>query len=280
MPLSSSGSTRRTKAPVSAISGFLRKFGILPSPGSKAFASLVSRTRLRELERAIGHRMKHPELLLEALLHRSYLPFAASTELRANERLEFLGDAVLDLVVAEYLFAKHPDSHEGELTVLRSRLVNKKALAYYAKNLKLRDFLITSASAAHSPDKGAETMLADAFEAVVGALFLDGGLAVTRKFVTNCLRKAFAERYLESAETNHKSALLEFAQAHGIGVPRYVVVAEEGPDHDRTFTVEVHVGEYRGAAGAGKNKKEAEQAAAERTLGILQAEHSRSSTKA
>jgi len=219
-------------------------------------------------ERMIGWRPKNWRLFIEALLHRSYTPQLDQTW-KSNERLEFLGDAVLNFIVAEYLHTEHPGMEEGDLTKLRSRLVNRRILAQQARALHLSDFLLLSSSAAQSIDHGSESILSDAFEAIIGAMYLDAGLEGARKFVH---RSLLGSKTLESALTddNYKSALLEYAQAAGSGIPRYVIVREEGPDHDRRFTIEVYIGTDMCGVGNGKSKKEAEQAAASQALDRIQ----------
>ena len=217
----------------------------------------------------LKYRIRERGLFLQAVVHRSYLQFTETESLHSNERLEFLGDSILNMVVAERLYSMYPDSEEGELTVMRAHLVNRKALVTYAKKILLRDFLLLSNSAAQATEKGTETILADAYEAVIGAVYLDGGLEEARRFVERQLISVLKEGTLQEADDNYKSALLEYAQANGRSVPRYVITKEEGPDHDRTFTVEVTLGEGTSGVGMGKNKKQAEQAAAENALSLL-----------
>jgi ribonuclease-3 len=149
---------------------------------------------------------------------------------------------------------------------MRSRLVNRRALAAYAKAIGLSDFILTSPSAANSLGKGHDTITADTFEAVIAAMYLDGGFAAARGFVERRVLSALKTGAVGTVDDNYKSMLLEYAQAKGLGVPRYAIVKEEGPDHDRTFTVEVLLSNERKGRGTGKNKKEAEQAAAEQAL--------------
>ena len=219
-------------------------------------------------EKVIGWRPKNWRLFIEALLHRSYTPQLDQTW-KSNERLEFLGDAVLNFIVAEYLYTEHPGMEEGGLTKLRSRLVNRRILAQQARALHLSDFLLMSSSAAQSIDQGSESILSDAFEAIIGAMYLDAGLDGAREFVH---RSLLGSKTLESALTddNYKSALLELAQAAGSGIPRYMIVKEDGPDHDRRFTIEVYIGTEMCGVGNGKSKKEAEQAAASQALDRIQ----------
>ncbi len=209
------------------------------------------------------------KLFLQALLHRSYLQFLEEKS-NSNERLEFLGDAILNLVVAEHLFLTYSNMEEGELTKLRSRLVNRKILAQCAKDLRLSDFMLLSTSAAQSIDNGSESIIADAVESVIGALYLDGGLEVAQKFIYAALLKNRDVFNSAIADDNFKSTLLEYTQAHSLGIPRYFVMHEEGPEHDRRFTIEVLIADQSYGSGFGRSKKEAEQAAAAKALEYLQ----------
>lgn len=221
---------------------------------------------LRPFEKVIGHRIRQPELFVEALLHRSYLQYQDIKYQKSNERLEFLGDSVLNLVVGEYLYNRYPDAEEGELTKLRSRLVSRKALAIYARQLNLEQYMLVSSSAAQSLEKGNESILADAYEAVIAAIYLDSGYEAAKRFVERQVLGAIGSGVLDTADQNFKSLLLEYAQARGLGIPKYTTIKVEGPDHDRTFTVEVLIDEQRWGIGVGKSKKEAEQAAAQHAL--------------
>jgi ribonuclease-3 len=155
---------------------------------------------------------------------------------------------------------------EGDLTKIRSRLVNRKTLAQRAKDLHLSDFMLLSSSAVQSIDSGSESILSDAFEAIIGAIYLEGGLEEARAFVKRALLSS--DEILNSALTddNYKSALLEYSQGHSLGIPRYTIVREEGPDHDRRFTVEVFLGSDSYGTGTGRSKKDAEQAAAAQAI--------------
>ncbi len=213
----------------------------------------------------LGFAPRDWRLYVEALLHRSFLPHM-EPGWRSNERLEFLGDAILNLLVADHLYRTRPDVEEGELTKIRSRLVNRKILAARAKDIDLGQFLILSSSALQSVDSGSDSILCDAYEAVVGAIYSDTGLSNARAFVNRTLLNH--EETIRSAFTddNYKSALMEFSQSRSMGIPRYAIVKEEGPDHDRRFTVEVFVGTHSLGTGSGRSKKEAEQAAAAAAL--------------
>lgn len=249
---------------MSSLRRWIQKF--FRTTSAQAFSELYSKIDLNQFESVLHYHIRNRDLFLQAMLHRSYAQFAATPGLQSNERLEFLGDSVLNMVVAERLFTTYPEAEEGKLTVLRARLVNRKALVHYAKNIHLRDFLLLSNSASQAAEKGTETIIADAYEAVIGAIYLDGGLREAKQFVHRQLVSALESGLLHEADENYKSALLEYAQANGKAIPHYTILKEDGPDHDRTFTVEVTVGDGLSGVGTGKNKKEAEQAAAENAL--------------
>jgi ribonuclease-3 len=232
----------------------------------KLYSTKFDFTRFTE---AIQYYPCNWKLFLQALLHRSYLQFLEE-EWNSNERLEFLGDAILNFVVAEHLFVTYPDMEEGELTKFRSRLVNRKILAQRAKDLHLSDYLLLSSSAAQSIDSGSESIIADAIESIIGALYLDGGLKAARKFIYITLLKNPVVFNSAITDDNYKSTLLEYAQAHSLGIPRYSVILEEGPEHDRRFTIEVLIGTQSYGRGFGRSKKEAEQAAAAQALEHIQ----------
>ncbi len=220
----------------------------------------------RKLEEILKYSIHNRQLFTEALSHRSYLQIVGNENVISNERLEFLGDAVLNLSVAEYLYRRYALAPEGELTKIRARLVNRKALSVYAREMHLSDFLLMSPSASQVAGKGMDTILADAYEAIIGAMYLDGGFHHARHFIEQTILTALDRGLIKTEDENFKSQLLEHAQANGYGAPRYVTIDEEGPDHDRTFTVEVFIGSESFGAGKGKNKKDAEQAAAEKAL--------------
>ncbi len=229
---------------------------------------VLSTERVAELEKLIGVDIQMPSLYEQALTHRSYLQVVNSPDHRSNERLEFLGDAILGMVTAEYLFYNNREVLEGELTKMRSWIVNKKSLAICARAIKLDDFLFLSYSASQSLQRGNDSMLADALEAIIAAIYLDRGFEDVRRFIVEKLLPIMVGESLVH-DTNYKSLLLEAVQAKGQPAPRYAVVREEGPDHEKHFTVEVIVDDKVIGAGSGRNKKDAEQAAAEAGLEYL-----------
>ena len=238
-----------------------------PEPEAETLASAFRGRKFdsARFEKLIGYRPRTWALFHESLLHRSYLQYLGP-QVHSNERLEFLGDAVLNSLVADYLYRTYPSLEEGDLTKIRSRLVNRKSLALRAKELNLSEHMLLSSSALQSVEAGSDSLLADAFEAVIGALYLDGGLAAARAFVSRTLLSNTGILTIALTDDNYKSALLEYAQGHSMGVPRYNVSKEDGPDHDRRFTVEVFLGSECLGVGTGRSKKDAEQAAAAQAL--------------
>ncbi len=238
---------------------------------------------LKELEAELGHEFASPDLLAHALTHRSLAHQLAQADASNksapadNERLEFLGDAVLGLVVAEALFTLHPEWREGELTRIRSGLVSRQHLAKVAEEIDLGKHLRLSRGEEQSGLRRRGTVLSNTMEAVMGALFLDAGLEPVRVFVRGKVMGEAAERLaleLRSGEAlgNYKSALQERLQATGAGAPVYRVKSESGPDHQKRFLVEVRLKGEAGqkgkplARGIGRTKKHAEQDAARRAL--------------
>ena len=241
-----------------------------------------------ELEVALGYGFANPELLLRALTHRSLSNergLEGSEDCTAagdNERLEFLGDAVLGLVVAEAMFLLHPEWREGELTRVRAQLVSRQHMAEVAASLQLGRYLRLSKGEDRSGLRRKNTVLSNTMEAVIGALFLDGGLEPVRAFVRHHVMGETAEQLARDLRSgaalgNYKSALQEHLQAIGAGAPVYRVKRESGPDHSKRFLVEVRLKASEGgpgkplARGLGGNKKHAEQDAARRALARLTA---------
>lgn len=232
-----------------------------------------------------GHRFRDPGLLTRALTHRS-LSYEQNLEAlhhpdSDNEQLEFLGDAVLGLLTAECLFRLFPASREGELTRLRASLVSRKHLAEVAARLDLGALLLLGRGEEQSGGRGKPALLSNALEAVIAAIYLDGGLTAARSFVeAEIVTPALPElhRALDPASTfsgaigDHKSALQELLQATDRGQPRYVCVAESGPDHQKSFTIEVCVGDNPVAQATGSTKKIAQQEAARQAFALLKSE--------
>lgn len=220
----------------------------------------------RELEQKLGYRFKNLELLEKALTHRSYLSVPSNEDLRANERLEFLGDSVLGMVTSQFLFENFPDKNEGDLTKLKSTLVSEANLSRIAKAISLGKYLNLSEEEEKSGGRERNSIVSDAYEALIGAVFLDGGLASAEKMIQKQILEKYLEITTDKTFHNYKGELLEYMQALGLGLPRYEVLEEEGPDHQKRFTIAVSVKGRKIGEGVGKNKKEAEQKAAKMAL--------------
>jgi ribonuclease-3 len=205
------------------------------------------------------------DILAEALTHRSYLN-EHKTAKAHNERLEFLGDAVLELAVTNFLYTKFPNKPEGDLTAYRASLVNTYSLAETAEEIGLNDMLLLSKGEAKDTGRARQIILANAFEAVLGALYLDQGYDAANAFVERHLCPKIDDIVAKRAWQDAKSRFQELAQEKKGYTPTYKTLSEEGPDHDKQFTVGVYVGSEAAAKGDGKSKQEAEQAAAQAAL--------------
>lgn len=219
--------------------------------------------RLQHLQERLGVRFRDPDILRRALTHRSA---AAENPLDSNERLEFLGDAVVGLVISEALFQQFPDSMEGDLAKSKSYVVSEAALAEAAHQLGLEEFVLLSPGEAASGGRRRRSILADAFEAVVAAVYLDCGIRQARRLVRNSLRHAVLTAARDRHRQDYKSALQEETQARYRRAPVYRVISEEGRDHDKTFVVQALLYDRVIGEGSGKSKKEAEQCAARDAL--------------
>ncbi len=217
-------------------------------------------TNLKNLKKLFNN----SELLTLALTHKSWIN-EHSNQRRSNERLEFLGDAVLEFVISNELYKKFPDKEEGYLTALRANLVNTKNLANVAKRLELGKAIYLSKGEEESGGRDNSSLLADTLEAVIGALFIDSGISVIEKFIKTNILVDLSEKVAQPLK-DAKSRFQELIQAKGLAAPNYIVTKEDGPDHDKSFTVEVKVNKKVYAKGEGKSKSEAEQDAAEKAL--------------
>lgn len=224
------------------------------------------------LERLTGLTIGDLVLYERALTHRSLLRTDLRPDLRSNERLEYLGDAILGMVVAEHLFNRFPDRDEGYLTRLRAKLVNRKALAVNATELNLGQIMLMSDAIAATTGRTSESILSDAFEAIIGAIYLDLGMHAARTFIKRTVLHRVNLPELASQQDNFKSLLLEFAQARKWPQPAYRIKEEFGPSHDKIFTIEVILSDRQLGEGTARSKKEAEQLAAREALRILSAE--------
>lgn len=223
----------------------------------------------RDVEALVQMPIGDLSLYEHALRHRSLFRGLPTDGTESNERLEFLGDAVLGAVVAERMYRAFPDRAEGLLTRTRALVVNKKALAGFAESIGLGPLVLMSDNMEGSDGRTNPTILADAFEAVVGAVYLDRGFAAARQFVNRVLDANVDLREAAADRSNYKSLLLEHVQALGLEQPTYRVLAEEGPSHDRRFTVAAVVDGAPLGEGTDRSKKGAEQAAAKQALAVL-----------
>lgn len=218
------------------------------------------------LEKKLGFTFKKEDLLVEALTHRSYLNEYPRWRLPHNERLEYLGDAVLELLVSEELFDKFPKQPEGQLTVLRAALVNYQILARVAERLGLQDFILMSRGERKDTGRAREVILANAIEAVIGAMYLDQGLEKVRTFVKKNVMANLDEVLKTKSYRDAKSELQEVIQERLKLTPNYSVIDESGPAHKRTFTMGVYFNGKLIAQGEGPSKQEAEIEAAKAAL--------------
>ena len=220
------------------------------------------------LEEKLAVRFTNKDLLVQAFVHRSFLNENSSLELSDNERLEFLGDAVLEQVVTEYLYRTYPEKSEGELTSWRAALVNAKMLATVADELGFNDFLLLSQGELRETGKARHYILADTFEAFIGSLYLDQGLDVCEDFIAKCLIKKLDHIVEAGLFKDAKSRFQEKAQEKVGATPHYEVQKEWGPDHEKHFLVGVLLRDDCIAEGEGSSKQEAEIAAAKEALKI------------
>ncbi len=225
---------------------------------------------MEALEKKLGYTFKNKALLLNALTHSSYAN-EARHGVTSNERLEFLGDSVLSIIVSNYLFNQFPNMPEGELTKLRASLVCEKSLCAFSRELELGKFLQLGKGEDKGGGRERDSILADAFEAVLAAIYLDGGMEIARKHVMN-----FVLRELKHTDDevfkDYKTALQEIIQRNPEESVSYILTDEFGPDHDKQFTVEVHLNSNIIGTGKGKSKKQAEQMAAKQALHLMGAD--------
>ena len=246
--------------------------------------------RYSELEHRLSYRFKDLRLLDRAMTHRSFAhasdngsgvhqaeapergrsPGSAQGEiLVANERLEFLGDSVLGMVVSQFLFERFPGKSEGDLTKLKASLVSEVTLSRIARSICLGKYLNLSEEEEKSGGRERSSIIADAYEAVIGAVYLDGGLAPAQRVIKDQILKRWLELASDKTSYNYKGELLEYMQALGLGMPKYEVLVEKGPDHQKKFTIAVLAKGKVMGKGEGLTKKEAEQKAAKVALGNI-----------
>jgi ribonuclease III len=221
---------------------------------------------LSELEQKLGIRFKNKEMLEQAFIHRSYLNENRDFHLPHNERLEFLGDAVLELVVTEHLYNDHPDKAEGELTAWRAALVNTKMLASIGRELEFSNYLRLSRGEAKEEGKARDYILANTVESFIGSVYLDQGLKNAEKFIITYVLSKLPTVLEDKLFLDSKSHFQEVAQEKVNITPAYNVLKEWGPDHDKNFKIGVYLNEELAGEGQGSSKQEAEQDAAKNAL--------------
>jgi len=221
---------------------------------------------VEKLEKSISYKFKNKEFINEALTHRSYLNENPTWKVSHNERLEFLGDAVLELVVTEILYRKYPNSAEGQLTSFRAALVNYQMLAEVSKVIELENSLLLSKGESKDMGRARDVILANAIEALIGAIYLDGGYDSAKNFIEKFVMAKLEEVVEKGLYKDAKSLLQEKTQANQKVTPIYRVISEEGPDHKKVFTVGVYLADKLVASGQGMSKQDAEVDAAKKAL--------------
>jgi ribonuclease-3 len=226
--------------------------------------------RLRELEENLGYRFTDIGLLEKALTHRSFVNENPALSFKDNERLEFLGDAVLELTITDMLMKKFPDHAEGQLSKLRASVVNEQPLAELARQFRLGEFLLLGRGEESSGGRMKASLLANAFESIIAAMFLDAGFDRTAIFIGQLFAPLIGEETATAIYRDYKTVVQEVCQIRFRDVPRYVLISEIGPDHNKRFETSLVIGEQIIATGTGRNKKEAEQQAAKSALEAFQ----------
>lgn len=212
-----------------------------------------------------------PSLIQRALTHRSVMNHLSGPNAQSNERLEFLGDAVLDLIVSDFLYRTYPDHQEGELTKTRAILISRKVHSELGRQMNLGQYVIMDRSIEKTGGRNHSGVNADAYEAIVAALYLDQGLESAKSWVQDTLLSRHTDILNEDKHRNFKSELLELLQGRNLPLPEFQIDSEVGPEHDKEFSVAIYLGELRVGSGDGKSKKQAEQAAAKDAIRRIQA---------
>ena len=223
-------------------------------------------TDIKKFQEVIGYHFHDEKLLRQALTHSSFANEKHLKKHSDNERLEFLGDAVLEIISSEFLYKEYPDKPEGELTKLRASIVCEPTLALCTKDIALGEYLLLGKGEDQTGGRGRKSILSDALEAVIGAIYLDGGFANAKEFIHKYILTDIEHKQLFY---DSKTILQEIVQAHFKEELSYHLVGEEGPDHDKTFQVELQIGEQVYGIGKGRTKKSAEQEAAYKTILML-----------
>jgi len=225
-----------------------------------------SEDSISDLENKISYHFNDKKIILQALKHRSFLSISGEQRLYSNERLELLGDSVIGLIVTEYLYKHFPEKEEGDLTSMKSLIVSRKVLAEIANDLNLGKYIFINEAEEKAGGRNRPSIVADALEALTGAVYIDGGLEQAVGFVKKFVLAHLNSILNEEQNQNFKSILLEYSQSKCYGLPCYFVKNEEGPDHNKSFTIEVKINDKILGIGTGNSKKKAEQMAAKNAL--------------
>jgi len=234
---------------------------------------------LDRIQGVIGYRFRSADLLRQALTHKSSVSPEGGGDLFSNERLEFLGDAVLNCLITEHLYQAYPEQHEGQLSKIKSLVVSRKILGEIARSFDLGSYIVFGVSEEKTGGRDRLSIVSNAFEAVLGAVFLDGGYREAGRFLHKFLFGRIDEIIEDEGNVNYKSVILEMAQRDGFGMPRYVMVSAYGPDHAKVFTVRIEIGGVVLGEGTGQNKKVAQQSAARNALMNYNADEIKSRSK-
>ena len=222
-----------------------------------------------DLEKRIGVKFANRDLLKTALTHRSYINENREQNIENNERLEFLGDAVLELIISDHIYKKYPEKHEGELTAIRSALVRTESIAEESKKMGIGQYLLLSKGEEESGGKDKEYIIADLYEAVLGAIYLDKDYETAKEYVTRTILKKVDKVVEEELFIDPKTKIQELSQAKYKVTPTYTILKEEGPDHDKHFTIGLFLENKEIAQGVGTSKQKAEEDAARKAILIM-----------
>jgi len=236
---------------------------------TRLFSRQVAKERTASssrLQSIIGYSFCSEELFTHALTHKSAVDQYDTNGLLSNERLEFLGDAVLNCLITEHLYLRHPDKSEGQLSKIKSLVVSRKILGEVASDIDLGKYLIFGVSEEKSGGRDRVSTMSNAFEAIIGAIYLDGGLLEVRKFLEKYLFNRISEFLQDERNVNYKSKILELSQRDGFGIPKYSTIEASGPDHAKEFRVQIEVAGIAMGEGRGSNKKNAQQLAAQQAV--------------
>lgn len=218
--------------------------------------------KLEKIQKEIGYKFKDKSLLVTSLKHGSFLQMTSEEKTFSYERLEFLGDAVLELIVSDFLYNKYPETLEGELTKMRSQIVSRKSLAKRGKEINLSDYILMSENEEATGGRDRNSIISNAYEALIGAIYIDGGKPKAEKFIQKFVLENHKDTILDKSSINYKGKLLEYLQSNKISEPKYIVIKEDGPEHDKIFTLELIIEDEVFGVGVGRTKKIAEQKAA------------------